>query len=91
MLFYIEDEFCFINSQAFDCNSAFYCLLVKPSKPGRYTSPEPQVDPKSSPEPEAKLDSELNPELKPEPRSEDNSELKPEPSGPEPLNQSSNI
>ncbi len=59
------------------------------------TSPEPQAEPKSSPEPGAKLSPELKPELKPEPRSElkseENSELKPEPSGPEPLNQSSNI
>lgn len=68
---------------------------ILPFKPGSYTSPEPQADPKSNPEPEAKLDSKLNPELKPEPRpelrSEDNSELRPEPSDPEPLNQSLNI
>ena len=67
------------NAQAFDCTSAFYTL------------PEPQADPKSSPEPGAKLVSEVNPELKPEPRSENNSELRPEASDPEPLNHSSNI
>lgn len=65
----LSQECYFLNTQAFDCNSAFLLFASSPSKPEKYTSPEPQADPKSGPEPEAKLDLGLNPELKPEPRS----------------------